>query len=57
MKISNASNYEIARLMGSDATDEQAARLIEIMNAAGITDTNEISDAKFFEMVADACAK
>ncbi len=57
MKISNASNYEIARLMGSDATDEQAACLIEIMAAAGITDTDEISDAKFFELVAEACSK
>jgi hypothetical protein len=55
MKISNASNYEIARLMGSDATDEQAARLIEIMTTSGITDTDEISDDKFFELVAEAC--
>jgi hypothetical protein len=57
MKISNASNYEIARLMGSDVADEQADRMIEIMSAAGFTDTDEISDSKFLELAAEACTK
>lgn len=57
MKLATASTEQIRERMGSDATTEQAERMINLLNAAGITDTDEMSDGKWFEMVADACAE
>ena len=57
MKITNATTERIRERMGSEATTEQAERMVKLLRADGITDTDDVSDAKWFELVAEACAE
>ena len=56
MKIANASTTDIAALMGNSASLNEAARMIDALNARGIEDTNDLTDAEWFALVAEVIA-
>jgi hypothetical protein len=56
MKIANAPWNEIAVRMGDEATEADANRMIELLNARGIEDTDDVSDDEWFALVSEAIA-
>lgn len=57
MKIQNATTEQIRERMGADATTTEAERMLALLNEAGYEDTDEVSDAAWFEMVSLAATK
>lgn len=51
MILANANIEEIRARMGADATIENARRMVEILDQAGITDTDQVADADWFRLV------
>ena len=56
MKTNNATNEQIRERMGAEATTEDAAKMIEILAARGVADTDDVSDSQWDDMVAKVCA-
>ena len=54
MKTSTATTEQIRERMGAEATEAEAVRMIELLRAAGIEDTDDVADAQWFELVAKA---
>jgi hypothetical protein len=56
MKISYSNTEQIRERMGADAEPEQAERMIAILLDYGFADTDDVTDEKWFDLVAEACA-
>ena len=56
MKTDTATNKQIRERMGAEATAKHADKMIEIIAARGVADTDDVSDSQWFDMVAEACA-
>jgi hypothetical protein len=54
MNTATITPYEILRLMG-DATDRVAVAMIERLRADGITDTDDVSDERWFAILSEVC--
>lgn len=54
MKLATSPWNEIAARMGNEVTEAEASRMIKLLNDRGIQDTDELSDAAWFELVAEA---
>lgn len=57
MKISTMTTRDLLDRMGSETTDAQADAMRELLDAGGWSDTNEISDARWVELIAEAVEK
>ena len=56
MKTNTATNEQIRERMGAEATTKQAEKMIEILAARGVKNTDDVRDEQWFDMVAEACA-
>lgn len=57
MKIANMTTRDLLDRMGSETTDAQAEAMRELLEAGGWGDTDEISDARWVELIGEAVEK
>lgn len=57
MKISAMTTHDILDRMGGNTTDAEVDAMRELLEAGGWTDTDEISDTRWVELIADAVEK
>lgn len=51
MNIQTLTTQQAMELMGSEASEAEAAKMIELLRAHGATDTDEIGDAKWNALI------